>query len=281
MPLNLPTLYKRTGSAIVYAAIMLTALLWKDWLFAILVCVINFLCLREYFRLLRIIDKETYWPAWIPAAMHAVGPLAIGIGFILVFCFDKAHYFMFAAGLLPAFLLIVPLVLSASLVAKQTSFFALAQAFTGVFYITLSLLLLLLLRVSFGFIIPLAMIVMIWINDSAAYFVGSFIGKTPFSPISPKKTWEGTIGGGVVTIAGALVYGFFSHIYRVADWVAIAVIVSIAGPVGDLMKSKLKRIAGVKDSGNLMPGHGGALDRFDSILMTAPFVFAYTYYFIR
>ena len=108
-----------------------------------------------------------------------------------------------------------------------------------------------------------------------AYLVGSFIGKTPFSAISPKKTWEGTAGGALLTMGGAMLYGYFSHKYRMIDWAALALCAGVAGTLGDLVESKLKRMADVKDSGTLMPGHGGALDRFDSLLLAAPFACAY------
>jgi phosphatidate cytidylyltransferase len=289
MPLNLPTLYKRTGSAIVYAAIMLTAILWKVWLFALLICVINFLCLKEYFKLLQRIDKVTYWPKWMPVAFHVISLAIIATGFALYYLPGNPHaglgravdYLLLLLPSLPVMLLVIPVLLCIALLSKHTSFFALTHASGGLLYITLSLSLLFSLRAIYGFVIPLAMILMIWTNDTMAYFVGSFIGKTPFSPISPKKTWEGTIGGGVLTVAGAAIYGFFSHRYRMADWMAWAACAAVAGTIGDLMESKLKRMADVKDSGNIMPGHGGALDRFDSILFATPFVFAYTVYFIK
>ena len=73
-----------------------------------------------------------------------------------------------------------------------------------------------------GFVLPLALILMLWMNDTMAYLVGSFIGKTPFSAISPKKTWEGTAGGAILTLAGAAVWGYYSPIYHMMDWMALA-----------------------------------------------------------
>ena len=109
-------------------------------------------------------------------------------------------------------------------------------------YITLSISLLLFLRMQ-SIIIPLALILMIWTNDTMAYIVGSFIGKTPFSSISPKKTWEGTIGGAVLTIIGAAIWGYFTPHYRMVDWMMLALCASVAGTAGDLLESKLKRMA--------------------------------------
>jgi len=96
-----------------------------------------------------------------------------------------------------------------------------------------------------------------------------------FERISPGKTWEGTIGGGLLTIAASfLIYKIFG-LLSLQDWIIISVIVVIFGTLGDLVESMLKRSVGVKDSGKIMPGHGGILDRFDSLIMVAPFVFLY------
>ena len=129
-----------------------------------------------------------------------------------------------------------------------------------------------------GKLIPCGIIFSIWINDTMAYIVGSLIGRTPFSKISPKKTWEGTIGGAVLCVATMAVLGYTIPIARsiaVPHWIAIASICAIFGTAGDLLESKLKRMANVKDSGTFMPGHGGFLDRFDSMLLTIPFVWLY------
>ena len=140
------------------------------------------------------------------------------------------------------------------------------QALGGLLYIALPMALLLQLR-AISLEIPLALVLMIWMNDTMAYLVGSFIGRTPFSPISPKKTWEGTAGGAILTIAGAAVWGYYSANYTMTDWMVLAACAAVAGTAGDLLESKLKRMANVKDSGNIMPGHGGFLDRFDSMLL--------------
>jgi len=130
------------------------------------------------------------------------------------------------------------------------------------------------------FAIPVVIIASIWINDTMAYIVGSLIGKTPLSKISPKKTWEGTIGG-VILCIGAISFLFPLLFYSFSDLTLsialafIATISAIAGTFGDLLESKLKRMAGVKDSGHIMPGHGGFLDRFDSLLLATPFVWLF------
>jgi phosphatidate cytidylyltransferase len=120
--------------------------------------------------------------------------------------------------------------------------------------------------------LPLLLFFSIWLNDTMAYIVGSFIGKTPFSKYSPKKTWEGTIGG--ILLAATIMYFLAPRLLECSPTQAgvIGIVAAITGTVGDLFESYLKRRAGVKDSGSFMPGHGGFLDRFDSLLFAAPFV---------
>ncbi len=123
----------------------------------------------------------------------------------------------------------------------------------------------------------------IWINDTMAYIVGSLVGKTPFSKISPKKTWEGTGGGALLCVLVIGLLGYFIPAAKqlaVQHWVAIAAICAVAGTAGDLLESKIKRMADVKDSGSFMPGHGGFLDRFDSLLVATPFVWLYVQLFV-
>jgi len=132
----------------------------------------------------------------------------------------------------------------------------------------------------FAYTLPCTLIFSIWINDTMAYIVGSFIGKTPFSKISPKKTWEGTLGGALlaVLVVGLIAWALGLEYIHAA---VIALIAAITGTAGDLFESKLKRLAGVKDSGTFMPGHGGFLDRFDSLLIATPFVWLYVVLFVQ
>ena len=132
-------------------------------------------------------------------------------------------------------------------------------------------------------LIPIVIIVSIWINDTMAYLVGSFIGKTPLTRISPKKTWEGTVGGIVLSIAtiGISIYCITNFTGAAIHSMIIAALCSIFGTIGDLFESKLKRMADVKDSGSFMPGHGGFLDRFDSLLFAVPAVWIYVQLFLK
>lgn len=139
-------------------------------------------------------------------------------------------------------------------------------------------------------LLPLFVLGCMWINDTMAYLVGSFIGRTPFSAISPKKTWEGTLGGLLLTvlIAGSLLPRFLAHrlspgaLMPLApqDGYLLALLAAVFGTAGDLFESKLKRMAGVKDSGQIMPGHGGWLDRFDSLLWATPVIWIYARLFL-
>ena len=127
--------------------------------------------------------------------------------------------------------------------------------------------------------ILISIFILIWTNDSFAYIVGKSIGKTKlFARISPKKTIEGFIGGVVFCVSAS--YLISKYYIEIAEgkmfiWIIIALIVGVFGTTGDLIESKFKRFAGVKDSGKIMPGHGGVLDRLDSVIFVAPIVFLF------
>lgn len=122
--------------------------------------------------------------------------------------------------------------------------------------------------------ILISIIILIWTNDTFAYIVGKNIGKNKLFPsVSPKKTIEGFAGGLVfTTIVGALLANYYIMASNLSIWIIIAAIVSVFSTLGDLIESKLKRVAGIKDTGNIMPGHGGILDRLDSIIFVIPFI---------
>jgi phosphatidate cytidylyltransferase len=119
----------------------------------------------------------------------------------------------------------------------------------------------------------MGMLLLIWANDTGAYVLGSKIGKTPFfKRISPKKTWEGTISGMITTLILAAILGFVFNELSVVQWYGVAVCVIIFSTLGDLVESMLKRNLGIKDSGTILPGHGGILDRFDALLLVVPYI---------
>lgn len=124
--------------------------------------------------------------------------------------------------------------------------------------------------------IMLSVFLLVWCNDTFAYLSGKSFGKNPLFPsVSPKKTIEGVIGGMLFAIAASILLHVFAYpnLMSLPSWVAFAIIISIFGTLGDLVQSKIKRIAGVKDSGSIMPGHGGVLDRLDSVIFIIPSIY--------
>lgn len=130
--------------------------------------------------------------------------------------------------------------------------------------------------------VVLGFFVLLWLNDTGAYVFGKLLGKRKLFPrISPKKTWAGTIGGGITALAGAVAIATYTADLSIIHWLALGVIIVISGTFGDLVESLLKRSANVKDSSNLLPGHGGILDRFDGVLLASPMVFTYLMVFVH
>ncbi len=161
----------------------------------------------------------------------------------------------------------------------------------GQIYITMPLSLLMFLSYTdtvrdsgnYNWLPVLALFVFIWVNDTAAYFFGSLIGKRKLlEHVSPKKSVEGFIAGIIFTVLASLLFAQLYPAYSTLVWIGFAIVVSLFGTVGDLFESLIKRTFGVKDSGNLIPGHGGILDRIDSLLIAAPAALLYLniiYYF--
>lgn len=270
--MNWNTFFTRLGSAIIFAAIMMAGLLgnlynspWSIWILAIL---IQYLCTREFFKLMQGIFPEAAFPTsilWLTQLSSVLLILSVSL-----WNMD-----------FPLIMMAPVILLLTGILQKRTALVAATSGIVSLMYIALPLAFLVKLW-SISFALPLALILMIWMNDTMAYIVGSFIGKTPFSPISPKKTWEGTLGGAILTVVGAAIWAHYAQMpqFTRTDWMVLAAIAAIAGTAGDLLESKMKRIAGVKDSGNMMPGHGGALDRFDSLLVSLPFAFVYVMMFV-
>ncbi len=139
-------------------------------------------------------------------------------------------------------------------------------------------------QTTFDFLLPLSIFIFLWTNDTGAYLCGTLLGKHKLFPrISPKKSWEGSIGGGILVLVVAGVIGYFAninatpHMLSIPAWVGLGLVVVVFGTWGDLVESLLKRTLGVKDSGNILPGHGGMLDRFDSSLLSIPAAVVYLY----
>ncbi len=239
MAFNFQTFKTRALTALLFVAVMLTGLLWNSWSFLVLFTVIHFGCWFEFVKLMKKIYAEKY------------------LGYCLF-------------GLIYITMPIVMLINLGGMQIGNANFSG--ENGSGSF-----------IGISFehSYIIPCGIIFSIWINDTMAYLVGSFIGKTPLTKISPKKTWEGTIGGIVLCVIAIgflyplIISAFTGANIRSIHWFIIPAICAIFGTLGDLFESKLKRMAGVKDSGSFMPGHGGFLDRFDSLLGAISFVWLY------
>ncbi|MDB5157324.1 MAG: phosphatidate cytidylyltransferase [Mucilaginibacter sp.] len=132
---------------------------------------------------------------------------------------------------------------------------------------------------TFNFHFPLGFLLMLWANDTGAYLVGSQMGRNKlFERHSPKKTWEGLIGGIIITGIAAYIISIYYTELTAQQWVISGVLISCFGTTGDLIESMFKRSIDVKDSGGILPGHGGLLDRFDGLLIAAPIVYAYLYF---
>jgi len=132
------------------------------------------------------------------------------------------------------------------------------------------------------YMLLLGYFIIMWLNDSAAYLIGAWIGRNQLAKsVSPKKTWEGSIGGFIFGMATAISVYFVFRVYSLFDWVIIGLLVIVFGTFGDLFESLFKRNLGIKDTGRIIPGHGGILDRFDGILLSAPFIYLYIFLFIR
>jgi len=165
------------------------------------------------------------------------------------------------------------------LVLNKTSLFKSKRYFCIIFYIISGFVFLSLIPFTNKVFEPkiiLGIFILVWTNDTFAYLVGKGFGKRKLmEKISPKKTIEGFFGG----LAGALLASFiffkFTSIYNLIFWLFLALLVSVLGTIGDLIQSKFKRLAGVKDSGNIMPGHGGVYDRLDSIIFASPFIYLF------
>lgn len=139
--------------------------------------------------------------------------------------------------------------------------------------------------IQYTYLVPLSVFVFLWINDTGAYICGSLLGKHKLFPrISPGKSWEGSIGGGLLVMAVAVMVWYLTEKYDVNDiqlnafeWAGLGLVIVIFGTWGDLTESLFKRTLGIKDSGHILPGHGGMLDRFDSSLMAIPAAVVYLY----
>lgn len=275
MAFNWQTFTTRAISGLSFAGIMIAGLLWNAWSFLFLFTIIHFGCWHEYLRLVERIRQVQFHP------YTKLGFMLLGFGGMLLFAghpYDIAGYSIRGNASLPLTIAGFVLLVIGIFREKRLQVNAFGMAALGWLYISLSWGLMLDLYEDWGtmpYLIPVVLILSIWVNDTMAYIVGSFIGRTPLTSISPKKTWEGTIGGmllAIIAISILFPLLFMKGRMQIFDTglVMISALAAVSGTFGDLLESFLKRKAGVKDSGNMMPGHGGFLDRFDSLLLATP-----------
>jgi phosphatidate cytidylyltransferase len=315
MAFNWKTFRTRALTAILFVIVMLAGLLINEWSFLILFSVIHFGCWWEYLRIMEKIHKVKFHP------YVKLGMMVLGYGLMLLCCgrdYQVNGYELKDNISLPVSIAGFVLLLLGIFQKTRVDLRSFGAAAAGLLYISLSWGLIVYLRgndglnvtreisilngrtafdsgyrwfIPIGLLISLSIILTMWINDTMAYIVGSLIGKTPLSKISPKKTWEGTVGGIILAV---IVIGLVAHLISQSQssdseprkfpayfWYGLAAVAAIAGTFGDLLESKLKRMANMKDSGKIMPGHGGFLDRFDSLILAIPFCWLYVFVFQR
>ncbi len=280
---KMKNLFVRTASGAVLVAVVFGAVLWSQWSLCALLAVLTVGGMAEFYALARKCGSS---PQSVIGTVAGLTMLALG-GFGTAFGFDVCLYgccFL---------LLLLPVSFICELWRRsEHPLTNIAATVMGVLYVALPLTLLELFTLFIHHVgvhrwLLLGFIVIIWANDVFAYLIGWAFGRHPLCPrLSPKKSWEGFFGG----VAGAVGVGLLVR-WLVADmlgggspfgwdnsvgfWVGLALVASVAGVAGDLVESMFKRAAGVKDSGTLIPGHGGVLDRFDALLLATPFVFVY------
>jgi phosphatidate cytidylyltransferase len=266
----------RAISGIIFIVIVIGALMGGYYTSLVLFSVISFLGTLEFYKL----AKNTTTPfKYLGALLSSL--LVFLSGFYIA---HQGTYWVFSVWMLIGVIFVIKLLSTPS----KTSLMDISVTISGAFYLSIPFVSLLILGIfpsfspiNFNWQIPLSIFILTWTNDTGAYLTGKNFGKTKlFERISPNKTWEGSLGGALFSVIGSLVIHHFWGIFSIPVWVGAALLISIFANLGDLMESAFKRNAGVKDSGNIMPGHGGILDRFDAILLTAPVVLAYLLSFI-
>ena len=268
-------LVTRTISGIIYVALIVLAVIWaKDYplLFIALFGVFVLIGIYELSKLTSSI--ETRSP--LLTTIDMMGGLGCFVAFFVMHSSNEPWAFW----LLPLLIYFVARCVMQLFTPRVDAIKSLERSFLCMTYVAFPLSLLnSIVAVTHPHML-LALFIMIWVNDTGAFLVGCSIGKHRlFERISPKKSWEGFFGGMLFCVGfGLLCHFVFNNFFPAIglwQWIVLAVIVSIAATLGDLVESLIKRTAGVKDSGNIIPGHGGLLDRIDSLLLVAPVALAY------
>ncbi|QHL88312.1 CDP-archaeol synthase [Nibribacter ruber] len=261
-------LQQRIWAGAAGAALFVGGIYFSEWTFFLLFLALTVLGLLEFYRLLSV---KGFQPN------RAMG-LLLGVGlYVLSFFIKQDQISSDWLFLLPPVML---LVLVAELYRKKEQPFTnIALTLTGVLYIAAPFSMLHVLAFlpdRYSWQIILGVMLLIWASDTGAYIAGKSFGRHKLFPrISPGKTWEGWIGGVILSLVVAYVLAMYFADLTLVQWLGVGALVSVFGVLGDLVESMLKRSLDVKDSGTLIPGHGGILDRFDSLILVVPFLVAF------
>ena len=262
-------LLKRATSGFIYAVLFITAILYSKESYIVLISLFGFISIREFLNLLKFNNIIIYM-------------LFIGLIYLPFSSLDSSVLIdvLLVLSISGSIQLLVNLFIKKKNYPSNT----IQKLDISIRYLLLSFAFLLLLPfINGGYeaSVILSLIIFIWVNDSFAFFVGKNLGKRKlFESVSPKKTIEGFLGGVFFTLITAFLVSYFCDFLSLTNLLVISLIASILGTIGDLVESKFKRQANTKDSGTIMPGHGGILDRLDSLLFVAPFVYLYIHYLI-
>ena len=267
----------RSLTAVFFVIVMVGSVLLGQNVFSVLMFIVTVLSLNEF---VAIVTSEKVKPA--------LWPTLIAGGFTYGILTANAIGLIAPEGLFVIIPVIFMLFIFELWRSKPNPFTNIAMSIAGVIYIALPFGLMMyffdpvILSGSKHYGIVLGFLLILWLNDTGAYFVGSLVGKHKlFERISPGKTWEGSVGGAIFGLLTAWGLSFVFHQLGVEQWMVLSIIIVVTGTLGDLVESMLKRSLGIKDSGDILPGHGGILDRFDAVLLSAPFVFVYLALFCR
>ena len=268
---------QRAITGILFVGVLVGCILYDPWTFSALFVVISALTIREFGHLINQVEGVS-----INKNITMLAGVYLYMA-VMAFCTNLSGSKIF----LPYLLLIMYLMISELYLKKENPVMNWAYSMLSQLYIALPFAMLNVLSfhtspmdtsVSYNPILPLSVFVFIWLSDTGACCVGSLIGRHRlFERISPKKSWEGSIGGGIVAIGSSFIFAHYFPIMNMAEWAGLALIVVIFGTWGDLTESLLKRQLHIKDSGAILPGHGGMFDRFDSALMAIPAAVVYLY----
>lgn len=267
----------RIFTAVIFVAVMLIGTIANAYTYLLLFGLINFLCLREFYDLVLGQDPERSKLRYTVALVLGLSP------FILTTLVQMEWISLSNDWILKIILLylvsffitfVVELRKASRYALQNLGFIALGIVYIGAPFGILNAIAF--REGDYQVHIVLGTILLIWTNDTAAYLIGSNVGRHHLFPrISPNKTWEGTIGAIITTLIIAFPVSLVFPQFPFGTWLILALLISLAGGVGDLVESMIKRSLTIKDSGGLLPGHGGFLDRFDAFLFSIPFVAAF------